>query len=125
MQISNVETREVDGSNFPSKEEVAQLARVAVMTAMSPVPGSTTGSDKSGPGEWFWKDVDGDPFYHHGRAARHVLSAMLLQAGTEIDPKGETAEAHLERAITRSAFALAILRSKSAENPVSPLTARS
>lgn len=90
--------------------QVANLAKVAVLTAMSPAPGRETGSDKSGPGEWATVDIEKDPAYHYMRAIRHLTTAWNISAGTETS--NETAKQHLERAITRATFAMAILSKK-------------
>lgn len=99
--------------NCPSAYDVAHLASSAILSTMKPINGSQTGSDKSGPGEWFDKDVETDPGYHHMRAIRHITTAWNLDAGTEAD--FETSMDHLDRALTRIAFCKAILQAKQAQ----------
>jgi hypothetical protein len=86
----------------PTAYDVAHLASSAVLSTMKPLNGSQTGSDKSGPGEWFDKDVESDPGYHYMRAMRHLTSAWLN------DDPNESRMDHLFRALTRIAFCIAI-----------------
>lgn len=79
---------------------------------MRPVDGSATGSLKSGPGEWFDKDIEADPGYHYMRAHRHLASAWIGDGGDE-SPRD-----HLCRALTRVAFCLAILDAQEARKGV-------
>ena len=42
--------------DYPTAEEVGEFAKQIVIEVMAPRKGSNTGSDKSGPGEWYTKD---------------------------------------------------------------------
>lgn len=99
-------------SDYPLPLEVAQAAFGAVLASMAPKDGSQTGSQKSGPGEWFTKDVETDPCYHLMRAFRHGTTYWNLRHGTEVDERGETDEEHLMKMICRAAMELTILRAR-------------
>ena len=97
--------------DFPKAHDVAHMAFAAVLASMAPTGGSATGSAKSGPGEWAWKDIAQDKAYHVMRAIRHGTTYWNLRHGTETDPN-ETDEEHLMKMITRAAMELAILRAE-------------
>jgi hypothetical protein len=42
--------------SYPTPEELGDFAKQIIMEVMAPRGGSSTGSDKSGPGEWYTKD---------------------------------------------------------------------
>jgi hypothetical protein len=90
----------------PTPYDVAHAAHAAVLSTMKPVNGSLTGSLKSGPGEWFDKDVEKDPCYHHMRAIRHLTSGRNISVGTEVGV--ETPIEHYQRAVTRATFCLMV-----------------
>lgn len=92
----------------PTPYDVAHLASSAILSTMKPIDGSPTGSLKSGPGEWFDRDVENDPGYHYMRAHRHLASAWLN------DDEKESDRDHLCRALTRIAFCIAILDDQNA-----------
>jgi len=64
--------------SYPTPEELGDFAKQIIMEVMAPRGGSSTGSDKSGPGEWYTKDCIADPLYHSRRVVNHALSAIGL-----------------------------------------------
>ena len=102
--------RVTEHNQAPSIDDLATLAAASVRRSMAPTDGSATGSLKSGPGEWFTKDPEGDPAYHVNRSIRHLITAANIQAGTESD--GEGVERHAEKAVCRAAMALACWRQR-------------
>ena len=96
-------------SDYPKPLDVAHIASSAVLASMAPKSGSETGSLKSGPGEWFTKDVETDRGYHLMRAIRHGTTYWNLLHQTEEDPNGETDVEHLQKMICRAAMELAVV----------------
>ena len=97
---------------YPTIEEVSKMAADAVTGCMSPKTPLGTGSTKSAPGQWFLEDVKADRAYNLMRAMKHGTQYWNIQAGTEIDPSGETARDHLVRMVTRAAMELAVYDSE-------------
>jgi len=108
---SSSESKPKEKELYPFREEVAAHACNAVLDIMSPQGTSQTGSNKSGPGEWYTEDWQIDPAYHYMRAIRHLTTAYNQVHGTE--PKDrEGPEGHLKRAITRATFCLELWKGK-------------
>lgn len=93
-------------SKYPPATHVAAVAYEAVIKAMAPVTELGTGSDKSGPGDWYTKDLVDDPYYHLNRIVTHGQRAESCKAGTLKDSEGVVG--HLRRAICRAAMQLVI-----------------
>lgn len=89
--------------SYPSPEELGEFAKRVIGKVMAPQGGSATGSDKSGPGEWFTKDCVEDPMYHVRRVVGHTVSAIGLGEG-ERDAQGESRSDHWERCLVRAVF---------------------
>ena len=47
--------------DYPKPEDLGDFAKQIIMEVMTPRGGSSTGSDKSGPDEWYTKDCIEDP----------------------------------------------------------------
>lgn len=94
---------EVRFMDYPTAEEVGEFAKQIVIEVMAPRKGSNTGSDKSGPGEWYTKDWVEDPYYHVIRIMGHCVSAQRL-GPSEADSQGETGLDHAKRCVVRAAF---------------------
>lgn len=89
--------------DYPKPEELGDFAKQIIMAVMAPRGGSSTGSDKSGPGEWYTKDCLADPLYHSRRVVNHALSALGL-ADDAVDANGETRSDHWHRCLVRAVF---------------------
>ena len=89
--------------SYPTPEELGDFAKQIIMEVMAPRGGSSTGSDKSGPGEWYTKDCIEDPLYHSRRVVNHALSAIGL-SGDAVDANGETCSDHWHRCLVRAVF---------------------
>ena len=89
--------------DYPKPEDLGDFAKQIIMEVMAPRGGSSTGSDKSGPGEWYTKDCVEDPQYHSRRVVNHALSAIGL-ADDAMDANGETRSDHWHRCLVRAVF---------------------
>lgn len=85
---------------YPSPEEVARIASETILAVMTRGGTASSGSDKSGPGDWFWKD---SWRYNTDRVISHLSTATQMVDGNKtLDAEG--VDGHLARALCRIAF---------------------
>jgi hypothetical protein len=85
---------------YPSPEEVACVASETILALMTRGGTASSGSDKSGPGDWFWRD---NFRYNTDRIISHLSAAtQMIDGNKNMDAEGP--EGHLARALCRAAF---------------------
>lgn len=85
---------------YPSPEEVARIAGETILALMTRGGTAASGSDKSGPGDWFWRD---SWRYNTDRVISHLSTATQMVDGNKPEDT-EGVEGHLARALCRAAF---------------------
>jgi hypothetical protein len=85
---------------FPSPEQVQWYASITIRSIMTNGGKAKTGSNKSGPGEWFTRD---SIRYSADRAISHLTTALMMLDGNK-DEDSEGILGHLQRALCRVAF---------------------